>query len=217
MFLGLTREIYQWLGLLYQWLTWLSTSWGCDSISQAQFLWGGTWWVEHCRMHLSQLTFSLLSHSFMVTRILFGWLLTALISPSVQDTERISTSLSSKSNWFTESFSGGFLFLGLLFISGGEGACEFCADIVSSWANVASALRHISIHFSSVSSGAWNSFFLKLLSRPPQTILSVPYHFFFKRSKVASIGERSQTWCVRMDWFTGVLIAIIEGIFRMTL
>ena len=48
---------------------------------------------------------------FIVARILFEWLSTALISSLEQDTERISSSLSSKSNWFTECFCGGFLFL----------------------------------------------------------------------------------------------------------
>ena len=152
---------------------------------------------------------------FIVARILFGWLSTALISFSVQDTEKRFPVSSFffvwllfwehlKAKWFCfwqaeqicpkaghfylsfscvwpqnrKSFTNddlsapldGFL---TKFTSRGEGSCEFCADIASSWVDVASALRHISIHFSSVSSGTWNSFFLELLSRTWQTILSV--------------------------------------------
>ena len=44
---------------------------------------------------------------FIVARILFEWLSTALISSAEQDTERISSSLSSKSNLFTECFVEG--------------------------------------------------------------------------------------------------------------
>ena len=49
---------------------------------------------------------------FIVARILFEWLSTALIPSTEQDTEKISSSLSSKSNWFTECLCGDFLFLG---------------------------------------------------------------------------------------------------------
>ena len=153
----------------------------------------------------------------------------ALMSSSVQDTERISSSLSSKSNWLTEWFCGDFLFLAFFvlcdfflwehfkanfsfwqveqvfpkaghfdlssscvwpqnqqsfirddlfapldgFLTRGWGCVWFCADIASSWVDVFSALRHISIHFSTVRSGTWSSFFLKLQSRTPQTILSL--------------------------------------------
>ena len=57
--------------------------------------------------------------------------------------------------------------------SEGGCACEFYADMASNWVAVVLSLRHISIHLSSVSSGTWSSFFLKLLSRIPHPILSL--------------------------------------------
>ena len=46
----------------------------------------------------------------------------------------------------------------------------------------------------------------------PTTAGLVPHHVFFKRSKVARIVGRSQISCVIIDWFTHVLITIIEAI-----
>ena len=165
--------------------------------------------------------------TFIVATILFEWLSTALISSSEQDTERISSSLSS--NWtdslnafvevflsYVASFCGNIsrqndkqstfsqkldtLISPSLVFDHKIGALRrifirifiralrrifdklrlrrwvwnrIWVDMASSWVDVASALRHISIHFLSVSSGTCSSFFLKPLSRTPQTILSL--------------------------------------------
>ena len=96
----------------------LSTSWGCDSISQPQFLWGGTWWAGSCRMHLSELTFSLLSQqsSQWPGSCLSGyWQRWSLLPLRIQR-EFLLHFHQLKSNWFTESFCGGFLFLGFFFM-----------------------------------------------------------------------------------------------------
>ena len=55
---------------------------------------------------------------FIVAKILFEGLSMALIYSSQQDTERISSPLSSNSNWFTEYLCGGFLFLGFFVLRG---------------------------------------------------------------------------------------------------
>ena len=72
----------------------------------------------------------------------------------------------------TGGLSGCFGVLVTLFTSGGGGACEVCPVMASNWVEVASALLQISRHLSRVSSGTWSNFFLMLLSRTPQTILS---------------------------------------------